>query len=93
VATFRNLESNVFLFLSQICHFSKTVSKKKVGAQLLILKGLDFSKNHCPGINAKVIIDPSILLFTVTSYEISLKVSRGVALQYFEVGDSLMQLT
>lgn len=93
-AIFRNLKSNVFLFLSQAYDFSKTTSKKKkIAAQLLILKGLDFNIKHCPGINGKLIIDPKSLIFTFSSYEINLKVSRGVALQYSEVGDSLMQLT
>lgn len=85
-----------FYFLSQAYDFSKTISKKKkkkIAAQLLILKGLDFNIKHCPGINGKLIIDPKSLIFTFNSYEINLKVSRGVALQYSEVGDSLMQLT
>lgn len=88
----QKLKNNVFLFLSQTYDFSK-ISQKKLGVQLLILKGLDFNIKHCPRINGKVIIDPRNLLFAFTSYEISLKVSRGVALQYSEVGDSLMQLT
>lgn len=51
------------------------------------MKGSDFNIKNCARVDGKAIVELRGLLCTLTTHEIILKVFRGVALQYSEVGD------